>query len=157
MQTENLITKFYTSFSNGDINGMLACYHKEVVFQDPVFGKLKGERAFKMWEMLLSQKKETTIITFQDVQATTECGSANWVATYLYGDKKRKVTNRVHANFKFKDGKIIEHIDTFDLWTWTKQAMGVPGYLLGWTAFMKHKIQETTNKNLDRFIEKTSK
>ncbi|MFL0100562.1 hypothetical protein [Tenacibaculum maritimum] len=36
---------------------MTDCYHKDITFQDPVFGKLKGQRAIKMWEMLLSRKK----------------------------------------------------------------------------------------------------
>jgi hypothetical protein len=40
------------------------------------------------------------------------------------------------------------------LWKWTKQAMGAPGYLLGWTPFFKNKIQATTNSRLDKFIEK---
>lgn len=152
MENKEIIKKFYTSFSNGDVKGMLACYDKEIVFQDAVFGKLKGERAFKMWEMLLSKKKEDTIINFNNIEVTNESGNANWIAKYYYGDKRRKVVNKVTANFKFKDGKIIEHLDTFDLWKWTKQAMGIIGYLIGWTSFMKKKIQLTTNKNLDEFI-----
>lgn len=154
MNNNELIEKFYTSFSNGNANGMLECYHKDIVFQDPVFGKLKGDRAFKMWEMLLSQKKADTLINFDNIQTTTEKGEANWVAEYFYGDKKRKVINKVHANFRFKEGKIIEHIDTFDLWEWTKQAMGIAGYLMGWTPFLKNKIQQTTNTSLDNFIKK---
>ncbi|WP_373852613.1 hypothetical protein [Tenacibaculum maritimum] len=37
---------------------MTDCYHKDITFQDPVFGKLKGQRAIKMWEMLLSPEKK---------------------------------------------------------------------------------------------------
>lgn len=154
MDNKEIIKKFYTSFSNGNIKGMLECYHEDIVFQDEIFGRLEGERAFKMWEMLLSQKKEDTIINFDNIQATNENGKANWVAEYIYGDKKRKVINKVSANFKFKDGKIIEHIDTFNLWKWTRQALGASGFLIGWTPFMKNKIQLTTNKKLDQFIKK---
>lgn len=154
MDNKEIIKKFYTSFSKGNVKGMLECYHKDIVFQDPVFGKLKGERAVKMWEMLLSQKKEDTKINFDNIQATTKNGKANWVAEYIYGDKKRRVVNRVSANFKFKDGKIIEHFDTFDLWEWTKQALGITGFLIGWTPYMKNKIQLTTNKRLNEFMKK---
>ena len=52
--------------------------------------------------------------------------------------------NKVIANFKFKDGLII---DTFDLWTWTQKEMGLTGYLMGWSFFMKAKIQQETKKN----------
>ncbi|QXP62415.1 MULTISPECIES: nuclear transport factor 2 family protein [unclassified Polaribacter] len=154
MENKEIIKKFYTSFSNGNVTGMLECYHKDVVFKDAVFGRLEGDRAFKMWEMLLSNKKQDTTINFSNIEATAENGKANWVAEYLYGDKKRKVVNRVSADFRFKDGKIIQHFDTFDLWSWTKQAMGLPGYLLGWSSFMRNKIQQTTNNRLDVFIKK---
>ncbi|SFC30048.1 Ketosteroid isomerase-related protein [Algibacter lectus] len=154
MDNKEIIEKFYTSFSNGNFEGMLECYHKDVVFEDAVFGRLEGESAFKMWEMLLSQKKGDTKISFNNIEANAETGKANWVAEYFYGEKKRKVINEVSTAFKFKDGKIIEHFDTFDLWKWTKQAMGTPGYLLGWTSYMKSKIQQTTNKRLDAFMNK---
>lgn len=152
MDNKEIINKFYTSFSNGNVKGMLECYHKDIVFQDAVFGKLEGERAFKMWEMLLSKKKQNTIITFNNVEATAEKGKANWVVKYEYGAKKRKVINKVQANFKFKDSKIIEHLDDFNLWKWTQQAIGPAGYLMGWTTYMKNKIQKTTKSKLDRFI-----
>jgi len=154
MNNKELIEKFYTSFSNGNANGMTECYHKNIQFQDPVFGKLKGVEAVKMWEMLLSKKSSTTKISFSGIETSENKGSVNWVANYVYGKEKRKVTNKVSANFKFKDGKIIEHIDTFNVWLWSKQALGTIGFLLGWTPFMKHKIQKTTKKQLEDFITK---
>ncbi len=152
MTNIELIEKFYTSFAEGNVKGMTECYDKKVTFQDPAFGTLKGERAYKMWEMLLSGKTEAVKISFNKIEANIESGRANWIAEYRYGKKKRKVINNVLANFKFKDGKIIVHKDTFNLWKWTRQAMGPIGLLLGWTPFMKNKIQLTTNKKLDDFI-----
>lgn len=154
MNNQELIEKFYTSFSDGNAKEMTACYHENIVFQDPVFGRLEGEKAYKMWEMLLSKKNKSTKITFDNIQANIEKGSAHWTAIYNYGEKKRKVINIVSAQFKFKDGKIIEHIDSFDLWKWTQQALGTIGYLLGWASFMKNKIQKTTKTQLDEFISK---
>lgn len=156
MKNNELINKFYTAFSENDSQEMIACYHKKIVFQDPAFGKLEVERAGEMWKMLLSQKKEGTSISFNNIITDENTGSADWVAKYTYGKKNRKVINKVSASFKFKDGKIIEHIDSFNLWNWTKQAMGVAGHLLGWSSFMKKKIQKTTNRRLDKFIEKVS-
>lgn len=151
---EALIEKFYTSFSKGNAQEMISCYHKNVAFKDPAFGRLEGDRAKNMWRMLLSQKSETTKIHFENIKASKETGSAKWVAEYLFGDKKRKVVNHVQAKFKFKDGLIIEHIDSFNMWTWSKQALGFSGYLLGWTPLLKSKIQKTTNQNIDEFLEK---
>lgn len=154
MNNKDLIKKFYTSFSEGRIKEMMECYHEDILFQDPAFGKLQGERAIKMWEMLVSQKSAHTKISFGNIQATTDHANARWIAEYRFGKKKRKVVNNVNAVFKIKDGKIIEHHDTFDLWKWSKQALGTSGYLLGWTPYMKTKIQQSTNKKLDAFINK---
>ncbi len=156
MTNQELISKFYTAFSEGNAKSMVECYHEDIVFYDPAFGELKGKRAMKMWEMLLSQKSAATKITFSNIQTTSDLGSVDWVAEYVFGKKKRKVVNKVHADFKFSDGKIIEHTDTFNIWKWSQQAMGLPGYLLGWTSFMKAKIQQTTNRRLDEFIKKNN-
>lgn len=150
MQKKDLITKFYTAFTNKDSKAMNECYHKNIVFQDPAFGRLEGERAMKMWEMLMSRPGAGATVSFNNTEANEETGSANWRAEYLYA--KRNVVNEVSASFKFRDGLIIEHTDSFDIWKWSKQALGPAGALLGWSGFMKNKIQKTTNGQLDKYI-----
>lgn len=136
---------------------MLECYHEDIVFQDPAFGTLTGKRAYQMWKMLLSKKDSDLKITFKNITANQTTGSAEWTARYTLSDNNRKVVNHITANFKFKDGKIVEHVDSFDVWKWSKQALGLPGYLMGWTPFMKTKIQQKLNRRLDNFISKTNK
>ncbi|WP_435262675.1 nuclear transport factor 2 family protein [Tenacibaculum sp. nBUS_03] len=154
MENNKLVEKFYSSFSSGNIEKMTECYHKDILFHDPVFGTLKGERVLKMWEMLLNRRTNKTKISFTNIETTMQVGTANWTAKYIYGENNRKVINMVSASFKFKDGKIIEHIDTFNLWKWTQQAIGVKGYLIGWPPFMKKKIQKMAKSRLDNFINK---
>lgn len=156
MDNNKLIEKFYTSFSKGRVKEMTDCYHNDITFQDPAFGQLKGNRAVKMWEMLLSRSSKSTVISFSNIQTSLDEGTTNWRAEYTFGATNRKVINIVRANFRFQDGKIIAHIDTFDLWKWSRQALGVSGYLMGWTPFMRNKIQKTTGKQLDNFIKKTA-
>lgn len=152
MSNSELISKFYEAFANADSKTMVECYHENITFEDPAFGKLQGEKACKMWEMLLSRAKGDLKVIFSEISADEKTGKALWVATYNYGPKKRKVINHVSASFKFQDGKIIEHIDNFDAWRWSKQALGLPGYLLGWSTFMKNKIQKTTNGLLEKYM-----
>ncbi len=152
MQNEELIQSFYKAFAKSDAAKMIACYHDDITFTDPAFGTLNGQRAKQMWQMLLSQKSSGAKISFENISATDTNGQASWTAQYTYGDQKRQVVNHVQANFEFKDGQIIKHTDTFDLWSWSKQALGPIGYLLGWSAFMKNKVQKTTNDKLDAFI-----
>jgi ketosteroid isomerase-like protein len=154
MDNKALIEHFYTCFSNGDGAGMASCYHDQVVFEDPAFGELHGDRARQMWLMLTTRNKDIDI-SFSNVRADELRGSANWKAVYHFGPRGRKVVNRISANFEFADGKIIRHKDRFDLWKWARQAMGWKGYLLGWSGFFQKKLQKQTNKLLDNYINKT--
>lgn len=156
MNNEELISKFYQSFGEQNIEGMLACYHEEVVFEDPAFGVLKNGDPAQMWRMLLSRSTGNTTIECSNIKANETTGSANWRAAYEYGPKRRKVINEISAQFEFKDGKIIKHTDKFNLWKWTQQALGLPGYLLGWSPFMKKKINQMTNKLLTEFKKEQS-
>ena len=154
MSNQEVLLKFYHALSLGKAEDMVSCYHDEIEFEDPAFGKLKGERAKNMWRMLLSNKDSELNVQYKNIKATDTKGKASWTAEYLYGQFKRPITNHVEAKFEFKDGKIIKHIDDFDLWSWTMQSLGLVGYLLGWTDFMKKKINTKTNRLLIEFINK---
>ncbi|AWG25730.1 nuclear transport factor 2 family protein [Flavobacterium kingsejongi] len=151
---EVLITQFYTAFSQQNANGMIACYHPEIEFEDPAFGKLKGDDVRAMWKMLLANNKTGIDIRFYNVKSDDTTGCANWVATYIFTKTKRKVINRIAAKFEFKEGLIIKHKDNFDLWSWSKQALEWKGYLLGWTAFLKKSINKQALASLNRYQNK---
>ena len=156
MMNENnqLIEKFYTAFANHDAKTMAGCYHNEVLFEDPVFGKLNFEKATLMWEMLIERSKGNLKIEFCNLKTDANSGSITWVATYLFSKTNRKVINTIHATFEFKDGLIIKHTDTFDLWKWSKQAFGFKGLLFGWTTFMQQKIQQQAQMSLKQYTKK---
>ena len=154
MTNSELITHFYTSFAKGDAEGMVSCYDDAIQFKDPAFGALKGEDAKNMWRMLLSRNKGNIHITFSNVKANEKKGNANWVAEYVFSATGRKVINVISAEFEFANGKIIKHTDTFDIYKWAKQALGLKGYLLGWTAFMQNKIQQQSGTLLKKYTEK---
>src|SRR5512143_2584846 len=147
---EELITKFYTSFQQRDATGMIASYDPEVQFSDPVFTDLKGDRAKAMWQMLCSRSTDLQIV-FNNVQANDDVGRAHWVATYTYSG--RKVRNVIDAAFQFKNGKIVRHQDSFDLWKWAGMALGPIGVVLGWTPFIQSKIRRSAQERLEKFIQ----
>lgn len=149
------IVKFYTAFSNLDIDGMLSCYSDDVVFEDPAFGTLKGERAKNMWRMLLESQKDADFkVIFSQVVNNESTGTATWEAFYTFSKTGRKVHNVIQAKMTFKGGKIIHHQDEFNLRAWAKQALGFKGALLGGTGFFKKSLQAQTNAMLDRFEKK---
>lgn len=156
MTHTELIEEFYTSFANGDPSRMTQCYHKDITFKDPAFGTLTGSEAIHMWHMLLNGTKQQIKISFNNIKASHTQGHANWVAEYTYGPKNSVVINHISAEFTFKDGKIYTHTDTFNLWKWTQQAMGLTGFILGWTPFMRKKIQHTLQRKLAKYIKTQS-
>ena len=149
-----LIHTFYKAFTELDAETMASCYHTEVIFEDPAFGKLKGEHAGNMWRMLcVSQKGKDFRITYSDIHTNAHSGSASWHAFYTFSKTGRKVHNSIVAQFEFKDGRIIKHTDEFNLHRWAKQAIGFKGLLLGGTPFFRKKLQEQTNLLLNTFEE----
>lgn len=154
MTNQDLINHFYTSFANRDYKGMIDCYHSDIQFEDPAFGKLQGNDAKAMWQMLLTSNNNEIKITYSNVVANEKTGSAYWEAEYIFSQTGRKVLNKVNAQFEFTDGKISKHVDSFDMYAWSKQALGIIGFLFGWTSFMKSKFQKVTHKMLANFKKK---
>lgn len=154
MKNDEIIKSFYTAFANGDAETMISYYHKDIIFHDPAFGELKGDEVRNMWRMLIERSKGDLKISYSAVDIYDHSGSANWKAEYTFGPTGRKVVNRVSANFKFEGDKIIRHVDDFDMWKWAQQALGLKGYLLGWSSFLQKKVQQQTRKLLKSYIRK---
>ncbi|SFB95383.1 Ketosteroid isomerase-related protein [Flexibacter flexilis DSM 6793] len=148
-----LIQKFYTCFQQKDFAGMQACYHPNATFEDPAFGKLNAAQAKAMWQMLISSAKRLDV-TFSGIEADDTQGRCHWEADYDFSRTGRKVHNVIEAKFKFKDGLILEHQDSFDVWRWSGQALGLSGKLLGWSPLIKNKIRQTATLNLAKFMQK---
>ncbi len=148
---ETLITNFYSAFQRGDYATMQSCYHQNAEFSDPVFQHLNSKEVKAMWQMLLTSAKDLKI-TFNNVKANDREGSCHWEAWYTFSRTGRPVHNIIEARFQFKDGKFIRHQDSFDMWRWSRQALGASGLLLGWSPIVKNKVRATASKALSKFI-----
>lgn len=150
-----LITEFYRAFQRQDAEAMAACYAPDVHFSDAVFIGLKGREASDMWRMLCSRAQDFSLI-FSQVQADEQQGSARWTAQYTFTATGRTVVNDIRAAFVFKDGLIVEHRDHFDLWRWSRQALGVKGLLLGWLPSVQAAIRRQARQGLSAFQAKNN-
>ncbi|TPN88034.1 nuclear transport factor 2 family protein [Aquimarina algicola] len=148
---KELITTFYEGFNELDAEKMISCYHEDIIFEDPGFGQLKGDRAKNMWRMLCKNARNFKI-EFSEVRANDQNGSAHWEAWYTFSKTGRPVHNIIEARFEFKDGKIVKHVDHFNLHRWASQALGWKGKLFGGMGFFKKKLHKQTNYLLDKFI-----
>ncbi|KFX69774.1 ketosteroid isomerase [Pseudomonas taeanensis MS-3] len=146
----DLIRRFYQAFQQLDAESMAACYSDDVRFSDPVFEDLRGGDAADMWRMLAARAQDFSL-TFDAVEANEQRGSARWVATYLFSQTGNTVVNRIEARFVFRDGKIVEHHDHFDLWRWARQALGMKGLVLGWAPPVQRAIRQQAAKGLAAF------
>jgi hypothetical protein len=147
-----LLQRFYTAFARRDHAAMAACYHPQVHFTDPVFD-LQGWKAAAMWRMLCERGTDLRI-EFGDLQADDSRGAAHWEAWYSFSVTRRKVHNVIDAQFEFRDGLILRHVDRFDFYRWSRQALGLPGLLLGWTGKLHDKVKATGASGLEAFIAK---
>jgi ketosteroid isomerase-like protein len=120
-----LIDHFYASFARRDAAAMAKCYAPDAHFRDPIFD-FKGTDVPAMWAMFCERGRDL-VVEWRDVQANDTEGSAHWDARYTFSVTERKVHNFVDSRFTFRDGLIVTHTDTFDLWRWSRMAIGPEG------------------------------
>ena len=142
-----LIENFYAAFARRDASAMTACYAPDARFRDPVF-QLEGREIGAMWAMLCERGKDLRIV-WRDVRADEATGGAHWEADYTFSATGRPVHNVIDAAFTFRAGRIATHVDTFDLWHWTRMALGVKGAVLGWTPFVRNAVRGQARRGLD--------
>jgi ketosteroid isomerase-like protein len=144
------IRRFYAAFDARDGEAMAACYAPDVAFSDPVFPDLHGEEAGDMWRMLTGRAEDLGV-ELASCDADDATGSAHWIARYTFRTG-RPVTNDIRASFRFNDaGLIAEHRDEFDLWKWTRMALGPIGLALGWTRLVQGRVRSEAAEGLERF------
>jgi hypothetical protein len=61
------------------------------------------------------------------------------------------VVNDIHASFRFENGLIVEHKDSFSFYRWARQALGTSGLLLGWTPMVRNRVRRQAAAGLEKF------
>jgi ketosteroid isomerase-like protein len=145
-----VVDEFYASLARRDGDAMAACYHDDIVFEDPAFGQLTGRDPGDMWRMLCSGGTDLRV-EHRILESTDPKVRTNWIATYTFSATGKQVRNDVEATMTFCDGRIVEHRDRFDMWKWSSQALGLPGKLLGWSPPLRAKVRRTARANLAAF------
>lgn len=158
-QNEQTLIRFYSAFAVLDADTMANCYADDATFEDPAFS-LEGRREVGgMWHMLCdatnSKGREDWRLEFRDIHADDATGRAHWEAHYRFSVTKRVVHNIIDAEFTFTpEGLIASHRDTFDFWRWSRQAIGLGGFVLGWTPFFRRQMRKQTRLALTKYLAK---
>ena len=153
--SRSTIERFYSAFAKLDAETMQTCYAADASFEDEVFA-LRGAREIGgMWRMLCEATQAKGLAHWKLELSQVTDTSAHWDAHYLFSATGRLVLNRIDASFEFDpQGLIRQHRDRFDFWRWSRQALGVPGVLLGWSPWLRAKVRGQAAANLKRFLSK---
>jgi ketosteroid isomerase-like protein len=150
---ERLLRDFYAAFVRRDPDAMAAAYAANATFYDPVFQDLSGAQIGAMWRMLAGRAADLRIEA-SAITASDTAGAAHWEAWYTFSATGRPVHNVIDAAFTFSGGKIARHVDRFDLYAWSRQALGAKGVLLGWTPMVQGAIRKQAAAGLAAYIKK---
>lgn len=153
------LTKFYAAFARLDTDTMASCYADDVAFDDEAFSLRGKAQTMGMWRMLCDATRAKGMdawkLEYSGIEADATRGRAHWDAHYRFSATGRMVLNRIDGEFSFNSqGLITRHRDRFDFWSWSRQALGAPGMLLGWTPFLRNKVRAQAQANLRKFLAK---
>ena len=147
------IGRFYAAFAKLDGEAMQACYAEDAQFDDEAFSLRGAREVGGMWRMLCDATKANGRDAWRlEVSDITDTG-AHWEAHYRFSATGRLVHNIIDAEIDCgPDGLIRRHRDRFNFWRWSRQALGTPGLLLGWSPFLRNKVRATAAGNLAKYL-----
>ncbi len=147
-----LVDDFYNAFARKDGKAMAAAYADGAHFRDPVFPSLDGAQAGAMWRMLT--RSEDLTVRHEILSESGDTVTAKWIANYSAPGTGRPVENHITATIRIKDGKIVDHVDAFDMNKWVAQAFGGWSKLPFATSALAALTRHLAGRQLDSFIEK---
>lgn len=148
-ENARLILELYEAMDRHDGDAMAKLYAPDGRFRDPAFGELSGAEAGDMWRMLTGRSEDLRV-ELAEHEADGDTGTARWIARYTFRTG-RPVTNDIRAEFRFRDGRITEHRDSFSFWRWSRQALGPVGLALGWTPLLRAAVRKRARADLADF------
>ncbi len=154
---EQTLHRFYGAFAALDPDTMAGCYAPGVGFRDEVFTLNGRDAVMGMWRMLCEAVqaggRADWRLEFSAITADAGTGQAHWDATYRFSTTGRMVQNRIDARVRFDaHGKIVQHHDSFDFWRWSRQALGPPGLLLGWSPWLRKQVRGKAAASLRKYL-----
>ncbi len=152
------IEYFYTRFAALDGEAMQAAYAADATFEDPAFSLRGAEEIGAMWRMLTEAVRTQGADVWRLQHSKITDHSAHWEATYRFSATGRMVHNVIDAEFEFDaQGRIQRHVDSFDFWRWSRQALGPAGLVLGWTPLLRGKVRQQAAANLRKWRDKQTR
>ena len=150
------LDNFCAVFARLDADAMAAFYAPGAQFDDEAFSLRGHEQVTGMWRMLCDETKakgDVWKLAYGGIEADARRGKAHWEADYRFSATGRLVHNVIDGVFEFDErGLITRHRDRFSFCAWSRQALGAPGILLGWTPFLRRKVEQQAAASLQKYL-----
>ncbi|MBL9040244.1 MAG: nuclear transport factor 2 family protein [Myxococcales bacterium] len=144
---------FYGAFARREGAAMAALYSDNATFSDPVFPGLRGAEVGSMWKMLTERSRDFRL-THKIVEVKGNVVVVDWEAHYTFSATGRSVHNIIRGELTIENGKIVAHVDHFDLYRWMRMALGPKGVLLGWLPPVQAALRGKARAGLSDYMSK---
>jgi ketosteroid isomerase-like protein len=130
-----VLHQLFTGLNRRESEAMVRCYHQDATFHDIAFDLHGRDEIFAMWQMICNGDIRAT---FDVVRADDREGVVKVIDEYSFTETGRRVRNPIESRFRFRDGLIIEQVDSCDARAWAAAALGaVTGFLAGRFRFLR--------------------
>jgi hypothetical protein len=144
---ETLLRRLFDRLAARDAEGADSCYHAEVFLTNPLFARLRGADALRLWRLVFEEASDWRLEA-RAISADEDGGRAEWSATYTLGGRRFATEGR--SLFAFREGLVCRHYDAFSLWRWIAQAIGPMGVALGWFGPVRWAVRQRLARRLER-------
>ncbi len=156
------LERFYNAFARLDVDTLATCYAccaPDAQFDDEAFSLRGHKQVMGMWRLLCDATKARALsdwkLTYSGMNADAKTDKAHWEADDRFSATNRLFRTAIDGVFEFNaQGLIARHRDSFNFWSWSwsLQAPGTHGLLLGSTPFLRQKVRSTAAGNLQKFL-----
>jgi limonene-1,2-epoxide hydrolase len=141
-----IVKEFYKALDSGDYRTVNEFYHKNAHYKDEIFD-FKGLEIHALWYTATLPDMELSA-ELESIREEEDAIYTEWVMSYTLDIIKRRIRLKEKGKFTFQEGKIIEHTDKYDFWTWCIQAFGIIGRALGWSNWLQNRVRSQAKKSV---------
>ncbi len=154
IEAQALVQRYFTAFAALDAAAMNDCLHPEISYTDPLFPNLRRQQVAAMWRMrlaVMALHRKDMSLSWTVVFCEERKAQVFWEANSRHAGGRR-IRHKALATLAFWDGRIVRHVDGYNFWHWSRQALGITGALLGWHKGYRLAVQAAALRQLTSFM-----
>lgn len=142
--------RLFCALQGGDADALIRFYEPDADFYHPLLGRLRGAQIGSAWRSFLALTPDFGI-TFRIEQVGPGAAEVSWRQTYRFHLTARPIVITGTSQFLLRrqgaEVLIAQQIDRCDRRLWSRQALGLKGFVLsflpGWRTFVENELRLT--------------